>query len=87
MRVPFVIQDDLTVWRESTKTELEVSEARVDLGKSSDDVAARCICGTQCMEKKHMKHFLAQHPSKCTARRAYAKQLATGTRSVTDWKP
>lgn len=41
-----------------------------------------CGCGAVCDDPKDRKRFLRRHPVKCSERRAFAKELAAGTRSV-----
>jgi len=45
------------------------------------DGSAECKCGA-CCQPKDKNRFLKRHPALCSERRAFAKQLAQGTRSV-----
>ena len=40
-----------------------------------------CSCGASC-KPGETKRFRRRHPEKCSARRAFAQQLAAGTKSV-----
>ncbi len=46
-------------------------------------------CDARCSDtSRELKRFQRRHPALCTARKAFAKQLAQGTRSVepTTWE-
>ena len=50
----------------------------------SKNKRAACSCGASAGGRHSVPRFLRRHPSLCSERREFSKQLASGTRSVED---
>jgi hypothetical protein len=45
---------------------------------------AACTCGAGPVGRGEVRRFMRRHPSECTKRRMFARQLAKGVRCVED---